>query len=368
MAPAKRWKRPSLRWRKLADLHFAAEQFSAALLGWYAVRGRNLPWRNSRDPYRIWLAEIMLQQTTVAAVIDYFQRFTERWPTVADLAAATTEAVVEQWAGLGYYSRARNLHVTAQKVVKEFGGLFPQSVEELQQLPGIGRSTAGAISALAFDRRAAILDGNVRRVLCRIMALQQPPRTTAAEKLLWDWAEALTPEQQVHDYTQAIMDLGATVCTPRSPDCENCPVAIFCRALELELTDQLPLKTPGKKIPLRRELALLIENQGRFLVRRRTLNGFLGGLWEFPGYSLGEGEAVEQKLVWLKGELGLTGEAQAVAEIEHIYSHFRLQVSAYRIEGAVTTVGESDSRWLALDELLELALHGAHKKILPHIQ
>ena len=351
----------------MAELSFPPERFSAALLDWYVLRGRSLPWRDTRDPYPIWLAEIMLQQTTVAAVIDYFQRFIARWPTVDDLAAATTEEVVEQWAGLGYYSRARNLHATARQIMSEFDGAFPQTVAALQQLPGIGRSTAGAVAALAFDQRAPILDGNVRRVLCRLMALQQPPRIATSEKLLWAWAEVLTPVERVHDYTQAIMDLGATVCTPRSPLCEQCPVAELCQALKLDLVDQLPLKQPGKKIPLRREIVLLVVNGGRFLVQRRPLDGFLGGLWEFPGYSVEEGESPDEKLTWIKSELGLTGTATAVAEIEHVYSHFRLQVSAYSIEGGVPTIGENDRRWLSRDELAELALHGAHKKILPHI-
>jgi A/G-specific adenine glycosylase len=355
----------------LAELHFQPALFSAALLDWYACRGRALPWRNTRDPYPIWLAEIMLQQTTVAAVIDYFQRFTERWPTLETLAAATTEEVVEQWAGLGYYSRARNLHRAAQRIVSEYAGEFPQGVTELQALPGIGRSTAGAVAALAFDQRAPILDGNVRRVLCRIMALQQPPRSTAAEKLLWVWSEQLTPVEHVHDYTQAIMDLGATVCTPRSPRCAECPVVELCRAHELDLVEQLPFKQKGKKIPLRREVALLIEDRGRIFVRRRALDGFLGGLWEFPGCSLSEDEQPQQKLAWLAAELAVDrsadGEFEAIAEIEHVYSHFKLQVGAYRLKSMNSGVAESAGRWLAPEELLELALHGAHKKILPHI-
>lgn len=356
---------------RLAELHFPPARFSEALLGWYGHAGRVLPWRNTRDPYRIWLAEIMLQQTTVAAVIDYFQRFTERWPTLEALAAATTEEVVEQWAGLGYYSRARNLHATAQRVVNDYAGDFPQNVAELQELPGIGRSTAGAVSALAFDRCAPILDGNVRRVLCRLLALQQPPRSSASEKLLWSWSEQLTPDRHVHDYTQAIMDLGATLCTPRSPRCDECPVVELCQAYELDLVDQLPLKQKSKKIPLRREIALLLEENGRILVRRRALNGFLGGLWEFPGCGLDEAEQPQQKLVWLAAELGTdfntADEFEAIAEIEHVYSHFRLQVSAYRLKTKNSAVAESDGRWLPRKELINLALHGAHKKIIPHI-
>jgi A/G-specific adenine glycosylase len=275
--------------------------------------------------------------------------------------------VVEQWAGLGYYSRARNLHRTAQQVVAEFDGQFPSTVAALQRLPGIGRSTAGAVSALAYDKRAAILDGNVRRVLCRVMALQQLPRSTSAEKLLWSWTEELTPETRVHDYTQGIMDLGAMICTPRKPRCEECPVVALCRAYELDLVEQLPLRQKGKKIPLRREVALLVEDRGRILVRRRALEGFLGGLWEFPSCGFAEDEIPQQKLAWLASELGVSGKLEPIAEIEQVYSHFRLQVSAYVVRCSAPAIAEGDARWLLREELMELALHGAHKKILPHI-
>jgi A/G-specific adenine glycosylase len=355
----------------LAEVHFSPARFSEVLLDWYACRGRALPWRNTRNPYYIWLAEIMLQQTTVAAVVDYFKRFITRWPTLEALASASIEEVVEQWAGLGYYSRARNLHRTAQAVVQDYAGEFPQTVVALQTLPGIGRSTAGAIAALAFEERAPILDGNVRRVLCRLMALQQPPRSAASEKQLWIWAEELTPMVNVHDYTQAIMDLGATICTPRSPLCHECPSVELCQAYALDLVDQLPLKQKSKKIPLRHEIALLIDNRGQILVRRRALEGFLGGLWEFPCCSLGENESAQQKLAWLVAEFGLNDETQsapsAIAEIEHVYSHFRLQVSAYRMKVSHSVIAEGDNRWLKYEDLTALALHGAHKKILPHI-
>jgi len=220
-----------------------ADQVAPRLLDWYRCAGRELPWRNTRDPYPIWLSEIMLQQTTVAAVIGYYQRFLASFPTVEHLAAAPLDAVIDLWAGLGYYARARNLHKTAILLVEEFGGCFPRSVAALQQLPGVGRSTAGAIAALAFDQRAPILDGNVRRILCRLFALQQPPRSSSAEKQLWLWAELLTPQQQVHAYTQAIMDLGATICLPRQPRCTDCPLRQLCQAHQQGLERQLALPT-----------------------------------------------------------------------------------------------------------------------------
>jgi len=343
---------------------------SARLLAWYGRSGRDLPWRNNRDPYRIWLSEIMLQQTTVTAVIGYYQRFLQKFPTVELLSAAPLEDVIDLWAGLGYYSRARNLHAAAKTVVQQFHGHFPKDVAALQQLPGVGRSTAGAISALAFDRCAPILDGNVRRVLCRLFALQQPPRSAAAEKQLWQWSEQLTPVQQVHDYTQAIMDLGATVCLPRKPLCDQCPLLKLCRAHKLGLEQKLPLKAETKKIPTRREVALLIDHQGRYLVRRRMASGFLGGMWEFPTLSLNTNEDPEQKLVLLLTDFSLEGIAKQIGTIQHIYSHFRLQSNAYYLKiDTYTHIAEGENCWYSLDELSKIALHGAHKKVLAkHLQ
>ncbi len=337
----------------------------ACLLEWYGRAGRDLPWRNCRDPYRIWLSEIMLQQTTVAAVIDYYQRFLAEFPTLDDLAAASLEDVIDHWAGLGYYSRARNLHAAAKMVIAEFGGKFPVTVEALQQLPGVGRSTAGAISALAFDRRAAILDGNVRRVLCRLFALEEPPRTTSAEKKLWHWSEQLTPVEGIHDYTQAIMDLGATVCIPRKPLCDECPWKDVCLAKKAGLETQLPLKQPSKKIPTRMEATLLLGCRDRYLVRRRPANGFLGGLWEFPAIPVSAGEAREEKMALLCRDFGCSSAADLLGHIQHVYSHFRLRSDVYRVEIADSPrIAEGEYRWYSLEELHQIALHGAHKKVL----
>jgi len=347
------------------DIPFHPADFAQQLLAWYGKVGRDLPWRNTRDPYRIWLSEIMLQQTTVTAVIDYYHRFLEKIPTVEALAAASLEEVIDLWAGLGYYSRARNLHAAAKTVAQQFKGHFPKDIESLQQLPGVGRSTAGAISALAFDQPAPILDGNVRRVLCRLFALQQPPRSSAAEKQLWQWSELLTPVKQVHNYTQAIMDLGAMICLPRKPLCDQCPAAELCQAHKLGLEQQLPLKTEAKKIPTRNEIALLIDHHGRYLVKRRIATGFLGGMWEFPTLSLAAGEKPEQKINFLLADLALGGSTEQIGNIQHVYSHFRLQSYAYYIKTEdLFHVGEGENRWFSLDELHSIALHGAHKKVL----
>ncbi len=348
-------------------LPFVPGDISSRLLDWYALAGRDLPWRRTRDPYRIWLSEIMLQQTTVAAVTGYYQRFLERFPEVTTLAAAPLEEVIDLWAGLGYYARARNLHAAARMVVEDFAGKFPRTTQELMLLPGVGRSTAGAVSALAFDQRAPILDANVRRVLCRLFALQEQPRSGSAEKKLWIWAEKLTPHESVHDYTQAIMDLGALVCTSSNPRCEQCPLESLCQARRQNLVGLLPLKVARKKIPSRQQLALLLVDQGRCLVQRRPTSGLLGGLWEFPGIDVaGEDplEAVHQYCAGLEkiDKLSLLGQAQ------HTYSHFRLEVSFYRVDlEPRNRVEQGAQHWLPLADLTQLPLHGAHKKLLPLI-
>jgi len=349
------------------DARVEPDVFAQALLAWYGDQGRELPWRQTRDPYRIWLSEVMLQQTGVAAVIPYYQRFLERYPAVEALAAAPIEEVVDLWAGLGYYSRARNLHAAARQIVACFHGHFPATVAELQSLPGVGRSTAGAIAALAFEKPAPILDGNVRRILCRLFAWQEVPTTAGAQRQLWEWAEALTPVVRVHDYTQAIMDLGATVCLPRNPRCPDCPVAGFCLGHALGLEKSLPQRQPSKVVPTEVQVVLVLAWGGRLLVRRRPLQGLLGGLWEFPGRQPVSGQAPEQAAAEELRERGLSGRLEVVGTIRHAYSHFRVQVEVFKVQiqkiDGVAEGGEGE-QWLPEEALLDLPLHGAHKKVL----
>jgi A/G-specific adenine glycosylase len=339
------------------------------LLAWYGRVGRDLPWRHTRDPYRIWLSEIMLQQTTVTAVIPYYQRFLARFPDVATLAAATAEEVVEAWAGLGYYSRARNLHAAARRVVELHGGDIPLSLEELCALPGVGRSTAGAIRAIAFGERGVILDGNVRRVLVRLFALEGDPRSAIAEKQLWQWAEVLTPVERADDYAQAIMDLGATCCTPTRPSCVECPLSAHCQACAQGRQEELPQARAGKVVPTVVEVGLLLaDGEGRLLVRRRPMSGLLGGLWEFPTRAVLSGSTPEATARLLVQELGGGGPVTAVGTVAHAYSHFKLDLRLYRAPlGPAGLVGEGEHDWLAAAALRALALHGAHKKALKFI-
>lgn len=335
------------------------------LLTWYGQAGRDLPWRNTRDPYRIWLSEIMLQQTGVATVIPYYLRFLDRFPTVKALAKADIDEVINLWAGLGYYSRARNLHAAAGVIVEKYGGFFPSDLDELTALPGVGRSTAGALLSIAFDRKAPILDGNVRRVLIRLYAVTEPPRSPAVERLLWQRAEELIPADRPHDYAQAIMDLGATVCMPRRPDCPACPLAEICMARALGLADQLPSRQEKKKVPLVRQVALLLEMKGRFLVGRRPLNGMLGGLWEFPGRDVPPDMQPLAAAERLLRDLDMRADLLPAGHIRHSYSHFRIEVELFRGTAECDRVAENADRiWLPLSRLTELSLHGAHKKAL----
>lgn len=349
-----------------SDPPFDPESVAPLLLDWYGREGRELPWRGTRDPYRVWLSEIMLQQTGVATVIPYYQRFLERFPTVRDLAAAEADAVIELWAGLGYYSRARNLHAAARQVMSCHSGCFPESLADLQALPGVGRSTAGAIRAIAFDRKGVILDGNVRRVLCRFLAVTDDPRATATEKELWRWAEALTPENRPHDYAQAIMDLGATLCTPRRPDCGRCPLAGLCCAKVLGLEDELPRRAARKSVPTRMQVALLLERDGRFLVRQRPFSGMLGGLWEFPASEVAEGQPPLVAARRLLADLGLAGEPTEAGRVRHAYSHFKLDLRLYRatLPAGFAVAEAAESRWISPVEPNDPPLHGAHKKAL----
>jgi A/G-specific adenine glycosylase len=354
---------------RVSEAHpFLKVDVAIRLLAWYAQAGRDLPWRHTRDPYRIWLSEIMLQQTGVGTVIPYYERFLATYPTAAALAKAEAEEVVELWAGLGYYSRARNLHAAARAVMERHGGVFPADMVGLQALPGVGRSTAGAILSIAFDVPAPILDGNVRRVLCRLFALAEDPRRPVAERKLWAWAEALTPVDRPHDYAQAIMDLGATLCTPKKPDCRHCPLTALCQARAQGLERELPLAGRKKAVPTMVQAALLLEREGSFLVRRRPLSGMLGGLWEFPTAVVAEGAAPLSAADALLAELGLQTTLAEAGRVAHAYSHFRLDLRLFH--GNVEESGrvsEGGERWLDAAELRELPLHGAHKKALKFI-
>jgi len=306
----------------------------------------------------------MLQQTTVAAVIPYYNRFLQRFPSVQSLASASLDEVITLWAGLGYYSRARNLHRAAVKIVTESGGLFPDSLDGLVGLPGIGRSTAGAILSIAFDQPAPILDGNVRRVLVRLFAWMDDPRSSRAEKQLWIWAEELTSRDRPHDYAQAIMDLGATVCKPRDPDCDICPLRKTCLACERSLVAELPLQRKKAQVPMRRQTALIIKKDRTIMLRQRPAEGFLGGLWEFPSIDVPDDLSPDHVASRLLADLGLRGVPGRLCDVRHAYSHFKLELVVYMVDVESVDQAAEDNGflWFEDDELSALPVHGAHRK------
>lgn len=297
--------------------------FAKAVLSWFDEHGRkHLPWQQDISAYRVWLSEIMLQQTQVSTVIPYFETFISTFPTVEDLASAPLDEVLHLWTGLGYYARARNLHACAKKVVEEYGGKFPQSLEALSSLPGIGRSTAGAIYSISWDLPAAILDGNVKRVLARFHAVEGWPGQAAVAAQLWKHAEQHTPKQRNAHYTQAMMDLGATVCTRSRPQCSACPLQNACAAHAEGRPDNYPGKKPPKALPVRPVQMLILRNRaGEVLLEQRPPQGVWGGLWSFP-----EVAADADPQQWAHDHYGPAAVTEIWATIRHTFSHYHLDI------------------------------------------
>ena len=332
----------------------AQAKFPVTLVRWQKKHGRHdLPWQQTNDPYRVWLSEIMLQQTQVQTVIPYYSRFLEAFPTVAALAAAPLENVLTLWAGLGYYARARNLHACARKVVAEFAGQFPADADTLAKLPGIGRSTAAAISVFAFGQRAAILDGNVKRVFCRVFGVEGVPTTTAVDKSLWLLAESLLPKKDVAAYTQGLMDLGATCCTRSNARCNVCPMQPFCDAFHTDRVNELPHRKPKTKLPIRTAHVWLIRNKDHVWLERRQACGIWGGLLSLPD---AESVRLPAKATTLPGKA-----------IRHKFTHFELQAEVSRYEVQTAPSALNRHRELAaypLSEVEELALPTPWRKLL----
>ena len=337
--------------------------FANALLAWFDRHGRHdLPWQHPRDAYRVWLSEIMLQQTQVATVIPYFQRFVTQLPTLRDLAAADEDAVLALWSGLGYYRRARFLHRAAQLCVERHAGQMPHDFEALAALPGIGRSTAGAILAQAFGLRFPILDGNVKRVLTRFHGISGHPGEREIEKRLWKHADEHTPAERTADYTQAIMDLGATVCVRTRPLCSACPVRAECVAQRDHLTAQLPTPKPGKAIPTRSTVMLILrDGDGRVMLRRRGPQGVWSGLWSLP-------EAEDNDGAWREAQRSARIEdAQSLTPFMHVFSHYRLHIQPLlfdQVTPARAIADNADLRWCAIAELTSLGLPAPVRSLL----
>lgn len=301
------------------------------LLDWYDRHARVLPWRGHPDPYAVWVSEIMLQQTQVATVISYFQRWMVRFPSIAVLAAAEEKEVLGLWEGLGYYSCARNLHKAAKMIMSEFGGHLPDNLTDLRRLPGVGRYTAAAIASMAFGQDAATLDGNLRRVFARLFNVTEPADSAAGEKMLWDLVEAHLPPGRAGDYNQALMDLGATICLPRNPACLLCPLTSLCQARVLGVQEQRPVLKPRPVVPHHHQVAAVVVRNGAVLLGRRPSRGLLGGLWEFPNARLEPGAHPAQALPNVIGAacgLDLCA-GRGLPLVRHAYTHFKLTLHPF---------------------------------------
>jgi A/G-specific adenine glycosylase len=306
-------------------------EFSERILEWYARQRRNLPWRGSKDPYQVWVSEIMLQQTRVEAVIPYFERWMSRFPSIASLATATEQEVLTVWEGLGYYGRARNVHKAAKIVMKEYGGELPHELAALRNLPGIGKYTVGAIASMAFGQDVPTLDGNIRRVFARVFDVTEAADSPAGQEILWGLAEQHLPKGRAGDYNQALMDLGAAICLPRNPRCLLCPLKELCRANLLGVQAERPVLKPKAVVPHYTVTAAVLRRNGKVLLAKRPSKGLLGGMWEFPGGKMDEDETLQKCLMReIREELGAeiqVGELLGV--YQHAYTHFRITLHAF---------------------------------------
>jgi A/G-specific adenine glycosylase len=343
-------------------------RFRRNLTAWYRRNARPLPWRNSADPYRIWISEVMLQQTTVAAVVPYFERFLVRFPTLASLARANEEEVLRLWEGLGYYSRARNIHKTARLIARELGGQFPDEVHRLLELPGVGRYTAGAIASFAFDRRAPIVEANTLRLYCRLLGFRGDPRSAAGQKLLWEFAGEVLPRKGAGTFNQALMELGATLCTPEDADCPRCPVRRCCAAFANGWQQEIPIPASRPAVTQVSEVAVAIHRDGRYLMRKRPAGQRWAGLWDFVRFARNEygRNSPAQIARSIRRRTGLAVEIpERIAEIRHSVTRFRITLGCYMAEWSdgEAVDGECEFRWFAPRQLAKLPLSVTGRKL-----
>jgi len=349
-----------------------------ALLTWHERARRDLPWRRRSDPYAIWIAEVMLQQTQVKTAIPYYERFLSRFPDIQSLAAASLDDVLKAWEGLGYYARARNLHHAAAETVRHYGGRLPENRADLERLPGIGSYTAGAIASIAFGADEPVIDGNVARVLCRVFEIEDDPRKAPGRNRLWILARDLLPISTAGRFNEALMDLGATVCTPRSPQCEACPLRTLCTARRKGRQSSLPTRSPRRPIPHHDVVAGLVWDRPRspeahLLITKRRPDDMLGGLWEFPGGKVEPGESLEQALVReLREELAIeVAIGEPFMTVHHAYTHFRITLHAIHcrhVAGTPQAIACADWRFAAPHDLDQYAFPTADRRLIAALQ
>ena len=340
------------------------------LLDWYEKNKRDLPWRKTKDPYHIWVSEVMLQQTQVKTVIPYYARFLKKFTAIADLAAANIQEVLKLWEGLGYYARARNLHKAAGIVVAAHKGRVPETYDAFRKLPGVGDYIAAAVLSIAYGQPYAVVDGNVKRVLSRMFLIEVPVNKPASHRIFSDMASRLLETRCPGQFNQALMELGAVVCGPRQPECRSCPVADRCRAYLEEKVSTFPLRIRKKPVPHHHLVAGVIEKKGRYLICRRPSEGLLGGLWEFPGGIVVKGEGPEQACVRnIRERISLVVTVETpLTRVRHAYTHFKISMDVYAcrfLSGRVRLNGPTDFAWVTPSQMDNYPFHGANLKFMP---
>jgi len=344
-------------------------RFQNLLLDWYDQNKRNMPWRDCGDPYKIWVSEIMLQQTRVDQATPYFKRFMEHFPTVYDLANADQQEVLKVWEGLGYYSRARHLHAAAKLVVNEFDGNVPDNWDDITELKGVGPYTASAVLSIAFQKKHAVVDGNVTRVLSRYLGIEEDVRSSSTKNTIQDAADELISDERPGDFNQAVMELGATICTPSNPDCEQCPIQANCVAYKTAKTDEIPYKSSAKKRPHHHiGVGIVMNDDEEVLIALRPEDAMLGGMWEFPGGKQEEDEDMKDTVRReLKEELDIDiSIKKPFMKLDHAYSHFKITLHAYLCEladGIPKPKSSQEIRWITINELQDYPFPKANRKL-----
>ncbi|MEK7286181.1 MAG: A/G-specific adenine glycosylase [Nitrospirota bacterium] len=353
----------------------SSRPFSTRLLRWYQKNGRDLPWRKTTDPYTIWVSEILLQQTQVVTALPYYHRFLERFPTVHALATTPLDDVLKTWQGLGYYARARHLSLAAQKVVREYNGNIPRSLDALMSLAGIGRSTAGAILNIAFNQCHPILDGNVKRILSRYFLVRGDLKEKNNLAVLWAYAEAILPKKKgatpanANLFTQAIMDLGATICLPKSPNCVVCPVSLSCLAYQEGVQNKLPEKSVSKKVPHYDFIAAIIQKGKQVLIKKRPEKGLLGGLWEFPGGKIINKDDLSSIHELTEREVGQQASLIPLdVQIQHAFTHFKMTLHLFSGVVQKRIACNPALKWVSISQLSDYAFSAAHQVIVLKLQ
>lgn len=348
----------------------ALSQIADRILSWYARHKRDLPWRYTRNPYFIWVSEVMLQQTQVDTVIPYYHRFLKQFPTIEALAKASLQEVLKAWENMGYYARARHLHAAAREVVKRMGGKIPKTWDELIRLPGIGTYTAAAILSFAFDKRFPTVDGNARRVLCRLYSIQEPIDQSSTQREIHELAARIIPSEDPASFNHGIMELGATICRPRSPLCYTCPLGDLCLAFKKGLQEALPIMRQRRPLPHKEMTAAVVgDRRGRLLIVQRPKEGLLGGLWKFPGGFRGPDETLQQGLRRrVREELGIGIKVrEALTPVDHAYTHFRITLHAFRCarrNGRPRAIGCDKYQWVKPDRLDDFPFSRADRKVM----